>query len=416
MAGNKSEHIAQIVDNLYRTESRRVFATLIRLLGDFDLAEDAMHDAFRIALEQWQEKGIPGNPRAWLISTGRFKAIDKIRRHSRINTLPDNYARQLESDTIDPSEYADNEIKDDELRLIFTCCHPALSFDARVALTLREVCDLTTEEIAHAYLVSPSTLAQRIVRAKAKIRDAKIPYRVPLPEELPDRLDAVLQVIYLIFNEGYYASSGDKLIRIDLSGQAIRLGRLLLEFLPDPEVKGLLALMLLHESRRNARTTTGGDLIILEDQDRSLWDQKLIKEGLSFVRQAFKANRFGSYTIQAAIAAVHAESPEAKLTDWVQIIALYNLLLRINPSPIIELNRAVAIAMNDGPLEGLKLIDAILEKDELTNYHLIYAARAELYRRMGKNNEARTSFEQALSLSQQEPERRFIEKRLKELT
>lgn len=416
MSGNNTEHIAQIVDDLYRKESRRVFATLIRLLGDFDLAEDAMHDAFRIALEQWGETGIPRNPGAWLISTGRFKAIDKIRRQSRFEMLPDQYDRQLESDTVDPSEYADTEIEDDELRLIFTCCHPALSFDARVALTLREVCDLTTEEIAHAYLVSPSTLAQRIVRAKAKIRDAKIPYQVPLPEELPDRLDAVLQVIYLIFNEGYYATSGQVLTRVDLSKQAMRLGRALMKLQPDSEVKGLLAMMLLHESRHKARTTSSGDLILLEDQDRSLWDRELINEGLSLVQQALSSNCFGPYTLQAAIAAVHAEARDAESTDWSEITAIYNLLMRINPSPIVKLNRAVAIAMNDGHSEGLKLIDAILDKGELNNYHLIYAARAELYRRLGKIDEARTSFKQALSLAQQEPEKRFIEKRIMELT
>lgn len=415
MPENDSAHISEILDELYRTESRRIFATLIRLLGDFDLAEDALHDAFRVALEQWQGKGVPKNPRAWLVSTGRFKAIDKIRRHSRFDSMPDQYAMQIESDMDNPADQAEQSIKDDELRLIFTCCHPALSSDARVALTLREVCDLTTEEIAHAFLISPSTLAQRIVRAKAKIRDARIPYAVPAPGELPDRLDAVLQVIYLVFNEGYYASSGDSVTRLDLSNEAIRLGRLLLGLLPDPEVYGILALMLLHESRRSARTTSTGDLILLENQDRTLWDRDLIDEGLSLVRQAFSTNRVGAYTIQAAIAAVHAEAKDADSTDWFQIVGLYDLLMRLNPSPVIELNLAVAVAMRDGPLAGLKLIDDILDRGDLTDYHLAHSARAELCRRVGKFREARISFERALSLARQEPERRFIERQLADL-
>ncbi len=415
MPENDPARISVILDELYRTESRRIFATLIRLLGDFDLAEDAMHDAFRVALEQWQEKGIPNNPRAWLISTGRFKAIDKMRRLNRFESMPDNYATQIESDMDNPEVQAEQSIKDDELRLIFTCCHPALSSDARVALTLREVCDLTTEEIAHAFLTSPSTLAQRIVRAKSKIREAHIPYQVPSADELPDRLEAVLQVIYLVFNEGYYASSGESLTRIDLSNEAIRLGRLLLDLLPDTEVMGILALMILHESRRKARTTPTGDLILLEDQDRSLWNRKLINEGLALVQQAFSTNRVGTYTIQAAIAAVHAEANDSDSTDWEQIAGLYGLLMRLNPSPILELNRAVAVAMRDGPLEGLQLIDTILERGDLTDYHLAHSARAELYRRLGRLNEAKTSFKRALSLARQEPERRFIERRLAEL-
>lgn len=415
MSENDSAHISQILNELYRTQSRRIFATLIRLLGDFDLAEDAMHDAFRVALEQWLEKGVPKNPRAWLISTGRFKAIDKIRRHSRFDSLPDQYAAQIESDMDNPAEQAEQSIKDDELRLIFTCCHPALSPDARVALTLREVCDLTTEEIAHAFLTSPSTLAQRIVRAKSKIRDAHIPYQVPSADELPDRLEAVLQVIYLVFNEGYYASSGESVTRLDLSSEAIRLARILQDLLPDPEVFGILALMLLHESRRPARTTSTGDLILLEDQDRSQWNQELINEGLTLVQQAFSANRVGIYTIQAAIAAVHAGAPDTETTDWSQIAGLYGLLLRLNPSPIVELNRAVAVAMRDGPLAGLKLVDDILERGDLSDYHLAHSARAELCRRLGRTNDAKTSFERALALAQQEPERRFIERRLAEL-
>lgn len=415
MPENDPARISVILDELYRTESRRIFATLIRLLGDFDLAEDAMHDAFRVALEQWQEKGIPNNPRAWLVSTGRFKAIDKMRRLNRFESMPDNYATQIESDMDNPEVQAEQSIKDDELRLIFTCCHPALSSDARVALTLREVCDLTTEEIAHAFLTSPSTVAQRIVRAKSKIREAHIPYQVPSADELPDRLEAVLQVIYLVFNEGYYASSGESLTRIDLSNEAIRLGRLLLDLLPDTEVMGILALMILHESRRKARTTPTGDLILLEDQDRSLWNRKLINEGLALVQQAFSTNRVGTYTIQAAIAAVHAEANDSDSTDWEQIAGLYGLLMRLNPSPILELNRAVAVAMRDGPLEGLQLIDTILERGDLTDYHLAHSARAELYRRLGRLNEAKTSFKRALSLARQEPERRFIERRLAEL-
>lgn len=409
------EHIPQLIDGIYRKESRRVFATLIRLLGDFDLAEDAMHEAFKAALEQWAEKGIPSNPRAWLVSTGRFKAIDRIRRQSRFSALQAERLRQMEADTKDPSAQIDKEIEDDILRLIFTCCHPALSMDARVAMTLREVCGLTTEEIAHAFLVKSPTLAQRIVRAKAKIRDAKIPFQVPPQQELPDRLEPVLQVIYLVFNEGYYASYGDSVIRVDFTGEAIRLGHLLLDLLPDPEVSGLLALMLLHEARRPARTTPAGDLILLEDQERSLWDQDRIEEGLSLVKQAFSSNRIGPYTLQAAIAAVHAEAKSSADTDWPQIVGLYNLLLRINPSPVIELNRAVAVAMSDGPEAGLQQINAILDRGELSEYQLAHSARAELCWRLDRINEARASWKRALSLAQQDPERRFIERKLGEL-
>ncbi len=412
---NSAEHIHQHLGEIYRKESRLVFATLIRLLGDFDLAEDAMQDAFKAALEQWREKGIPSNPRAWLVSTGRFKAIDRVRRQSKFDPLQVQHVRQLEADTADPSRQVDKEIEDDVLRLIFTCCHPALSLEARTAMTLREVCDLTTEEIASAFLVTPSTLAQRIVRAKAKIREAKIPFEVPPEHELPDRLGAVLQVIYLVFNEGYYASSGESVTRIDLSSEAIRLGRLLHDLLPDPEVTGLLGLMLLHESRQQARTTQAGDLILLEDQDRSLWDREMIEEGLSLVDQAFSSKRAGPYTLQAGIAALHAEAKSPEATDWAQIAGLYGLLLRLNPSPVIELNRAVAIAMYKGPEAGLQQIDAILERGELNDYQLAHSARAELCRKIGRTNEARASWERALALAQQDPERRFIERKLREL-
>jgi RNA polymerase sigma-70 factor, ECF subfamily len=412
---NSPEHIRQLLGEIYRKESRPVFATLIRLLGDFDIAEDAMHDAFKAALEQWTENGIPTNPRAWLVSTGRFKAIDRIRRQSKFDPLQIQQARQIEADTADPSGQVDKEIEDDVLRLIFTCCHPALSLDARTAMTMREVCDLTTEEIASAFLTTPSTLAQRIVRAKTKIRDARIPFEVPQVHELPDRLVAVLQVIYLVFNEGYYASSGELVTRVDLSNEAIRLGRLLHNLLPDPEVTGLLGLMLLHESRRPARTNLSGDLILLEDQDRSLWDREMIEEGVALVARAFSSKRKGPYTLQAAISALHAEAKRADATDWGQIVGLYTLLLRINSSPVIELNRAVAIAMHRGPEAGLRQIDAILERGELKDYHLAHSARAELCRKTGRSDEARASWERALALSQQDPERRLIERKLREL-
>jgi len=415
MTENAAERARESVEAVYRMESRRILATLIRLLGDFDFAEDALHDAFTAALERWPREGVPANPRAWLVSTGRFKAIDAMRRRARFDASQAALAERLDADTADAVEYRDESIEDDRLRLIFTCCHPALAPDARVALTLREVCGLTTEEIAHAFLMTPSTLAQRIVRAKAKIRDARIPYQVPSPTDLPDRLDTVLQVIYLVFNEGYSASSGASLSRPDLSGEAIRLGRLLVELLPEPEVVGLLALMLLQESRRLARTSPAGDLILLEDQDRSLWNRDHIAEGLALVERALLSRRFGTYTLQAAIAAVHAEASNAATTDWAQIVGLYDVLARAEPSPVVELNRAVAVAMRDGPEAGLALIDAILARGDLADYHLAHAARADLCRRLGKAAEARASYERAAALTQQEPERRFLEGRLREL-
>jgi len=412
---DSADQTRKAIDEIYKTESRRILATLIRLLGDFDVAEDAMHDAFAAATEQWSVEGIPSNPRAWIVSAARFKAIDGMRRHAKFDLSLDQAADRLEADTIDPAEQIDKNIEDDELRLIFTCCHPALSPDARIALTLREVCDLTTEEIAHAFLTTPVTLAQRIVRAKAKIRAARIPYEVPSQSELPERLEAVLHVIYLVFNEGYSASSGDVLTRADLSGEAIRLGRLLTQLLPEPEVIGLLALMLLQESRRVARTSSDGDLILLEDQDRSLWDKRQIAEGVALVERAFSSNRVGPYSVQAAIAAVHAEASAPDATDWKEIVELYDVLLRMQASPVIELNRAVAVAMCDGPKSGLDLIDAILARGELSNYHLVYSARAELCRRLGEKAEAKISYEKALALAQQGPERKFLERKLKDL-
>ena len=403
----------EAVNAVYLSDSRRVLATLIRLLGDFDAAEEAMHEAFRAALEQWPRDGVPANPRAWLVSTGRFKAIDAIRRQARFDELGDD----TDVAVIDASAWADPEsVEDDRLRLIFTCCHPALSPDAQVALTLREVCGLTTEEIARAFLTPAPTLAQRIVRAKAKIRDARIPYQVPSQAELPERLDAVLRVIYLVFNEGYAASSGATLTRHDVSAEAIRLGRLLVELLPEPEAFGLLALMLLHESRRTARSSPSGEVVLLEDQDRSLWNREQIAEGVQLVERALASRRFGPYTLQAAISAVHAEAPTAAATDWAEIVGLYDALLRLDPSPVIELNRAVAVAMRDGPEAGLRLVDAILERGDLLEYRLAHAARAELCRRLGRTAEAKASFERALALARQEPERRFLEKRLAELS
>jgi RNA polymerase sigma-70 factor (ECF subfamily) len=403
-----AERVRELVDAIYRDESRRVFATLIRLLGDFDLAEEALHDAFRAALEQWPRDGVPANPRAWLVSAGRFKGIDRIRRQARFDVLEDVA-------TVDPEVWEGESLEDDRLRLVFTCCHPALAPDAQVSLTLREVCGLTTEEIARAYLIPAPTLAQRIVRAKGKIRDARIPYEVPSQAELPDRLDSVLRVIYLVFNEGYSASSGASLTRHDLADEAIRLGRLLLELLPEPEVQGLLALMLLHESRRAARTSSAGDLILMEDQDRSLWNREQIAEGTALVRQALSSRRVGPYALQAAISAVHAEAPTAAATDWDQIVGLYDVLALADPSPVIELNRAVAVALRDGPQAGLDLIDAILSRGDLADYHLAHAARADLCRRLGRTAEARAAYERALSLTRQEPERRFLERRLAEL-
>jgi RNA polymerase sigma-70 factor, ECF subfamily len=415
MTEDATKEAHETVEEVYRAESRRILATLIRLLGDFDLAEDALHDAFRAALEKWPQEGVPANPRSWLISAGRFKALDAIRRRVRFDASQGAIAEQLYADTGDVAVLDDESIEDDRLRLIFTCCHPALAAEARVALTLREVCGLTTEEIARAFLTAPSTLAQRIVRAKAKIRDARIPYQVPSPTELPDRLDTVLQVIYLVFNEGYSASSGESLTRPDLSSEAIRLGRLLLELLPEPEAVGLLALMLLQESRRLARVSATSDLILLEDQDRSLWNREQIAEGKALVQRALSSPRFGPYSLQAAIAAVHAEATHAAATDWAQIVERYDALLLAAPSPVVELNRAVAVAMRDGPEAGLALIDAILARGDLRDYHLAHAARADLCRRLGRPAEARAAYERALVLARQEPERRFIERRLREI-
>ena len=401
------------MEAIYRSESRRIFATLIRLLGDFDLAEDALHDAFRTAMEQWPRDGIPANPRAWLVSTGRFKAIDALRRHSRSEPSLDDLAERVAQEF---EEVDDEDIQDDRLRLIFTCCHPALPAEARVALTLREVCGLETEAIAHAYLTSPATLTQRIVRAKTKIREEHIPYEVPSRPELPERLDAVLQVVYLVFNEGYSASSGETVTRPDLSGEAIRLGWLLTELLPEPEAIGLLAMMLLHESRLAARTTSSGELILLEDQDRTLWNHAQIAQATRLVEQALASGRYGPYTLQAAIAAQHAAAPTFADTDWPQIVGQYDLLMQISPSPVVEINRAVAVAMRDGPQAGLALVDAILARGDLKGYHLAYAARADLCRRLGRTSEARLSYQTALALAQQEPERRFIEQKLLSLT
>lgn len=413
MDQDATQVVRTAVDSIYRTESRRVLATLIRLVGDFDLAEEALHDAFAAALAQWPSEGVPENPRAWLVSTGRFKAIDKLRRDARFEAL-DAAAAQVEA-LADESAAPDAEpgsIADDRLRLIFTCCHPALAPDAQVALTLREVCGLTTEEIASAFLTRAPTIAQRIVRAKNKIREAHIPYEVPVRAELPERLDGVLRVIYLVFNEGYSASSGAALTRSDLSREAIRLGRLLLEMLPELEVMGLLALMLLQESRRAARSTKEGELILLEDQNRLLWNREQIAEGLALIERAFASRRVGHYTLQATIAAEHARAPSAAATDWKRIVDLYDALQSLQPSPVVELNRAVAVAMRDGPAVGLDLIDALLARGELADYHLAHAARADLCRRLGRTAEARTAYERALTLARQEPERRFLERRL----
>ncbi len=410
-----AKSVEATLDTIYRTESRRVLATLIRLLGDFDLAEDALHDAFRAATEQWPRDGIPANPRAWLVSAGRFKAIDTLRRRARFDASLADLAARLDPDAGDPAQQTPEDLADDRLRLIFTCCHPALAPDARVALTLREVCGLTTEAIAHAFLTTPTTLAQRIVRAKAKIREARIPYEVPAQTELPERLDAVLQVIYLVFNEGYSASSGDELTRPDLSGEAIRLGHLLVELLPETEVMGLWALMLLHEARRAARTSPTGELIPLEEQDRAQWQPAQIAEGIAIVQRAFAVGPVGRYTLQAAIAAVHAIAPDFAATNWVEIVGLYDLLLQVTPSSIVDLNRAVAVAMRDGAAAGLALIDAILARGDLTDYHLAHAARADLYRRLGQTAAARTIYQQAIALTEQGPERRFLERRLREL-
>ncbi|AGA29383.1 RNA polymerase sigma factor [Singulisphaera acidiphila] len=410
-----NEQVSQTVDAIYRSESRRVFATLIRQLGDFDLAEEALHEAFAAALEQWARDGLPENPRAWLVSTGRFKAIDAIRRRVRFDSTLAELASRLDENTAALGQEEDAGVEDDRLRLIFTCCHPALPPSTQIALTLREVCGLKTEEIASAFLTAPSTIAQRIVRGKAKIRDARIPYQVPALADLPERLDSVLSVIYLVFNEGYSASSGETLSRPDLSDEAIRLGRLLLELLSDPEVMGLLALMLIQESRRTARSSSEGDLILLEDQDRSLWNRTLIDEGRALVARALASQQFGVYTIQAAIAAVHGEATTAAATNWTQLVTLYDVLARAAPSPVVELNQAVAVAMRDGPEAGLERIEALLARGELADYHLAHAARADLCRRLERTAEARESYERALTLARQEPERRFLERRLREL-
>lgn len=416
MAVESADHVRQTVDAVYRTESRRVLATLIRLLRDFDLAEEAMHEAFASAVDQWSRDGIPANPRAWLVSAGRFKAIDSLRRRTRLDASLQQIAIQLEQSSRNGGDQDQQEIEDDRLRLIFTCCHPALGHSTQVALTLREVCGLTTEEIGRAFLTAPSAIAQRIVRGKAKIRDAGIPYEVPGVADLPERMDSVLSVIYLVFNEGYSASSGDSLTRADISEEAIRLGRLLVELLPDAEAVGLLALMLLQESRRAARVSEQGDLVLLEEQDRSRWNQTQIDEGRSLVGRALATQRFGVYTIQAAIAAVHADARTPDATDWSQIAALYDLLLRAMPSPVVELNRAVAVAMRDGPQAGLVLIDELLARGELQEYHLAHAARADMFRRLGQAEAARSAYQRALSLAKQDPERRFLARRIAELS
>jgi RNA polymerase sigma-70 factor (ECF subfamily) len=428
MSERSTEQIRELVDSLYRVDSGRILATLIRLLGDFDLAEEAMHEAFAAALSLWPRSGVPDNPRPWLISTARFKAIDTLRRRARFDASQDELARYLEAQSISAERSSKNEedsleydrLEDDRLRLIFTCCHPSLAPEARVALTLREVCGLTTEEIAKAFLTTPRTLAQRIVRAKAKIRETPIPYEVPTPQELPERLGAVLQVIYLVFNEGYSAAAGAEVTRAELTGEAIRLGRLLAEVRPEPEgvfpeIMGLLALMLLQESRHAARTSPTGELILLENQDRALWNREQIAEGVALLEKALKSRRFGAYTLQAAIAAVHAEAESVAATDWRQIVALYDQLVRIQPSPVVQLNRAVAVAMRDGPEAGLAHIDAVLEHGELANYYLAHSARADMYRRLGRTAEARASYEKALALTQQEPERQFLQERIRQL-
>jgi RNA polymerase sigma-70 factor (ECF subfamily) len=421
MSESSTEQIRELLDSLYRVDSGRILATLIRLLGDFDLAEEAMHEAFAAALSRWPRCGVPDNPRPWLISTARFKAIDTLRRRARFDASQDELVRYLEAQSSsaersnEEDSLEEHGLEDDRLRLIFTCCHPSLPPEAHVALTLREVCGLTTEEIAKAFLITPRSLAQRIVRAKAKIRETPIPYEVPTPQQLPERLGAVVQVIYLVFNEGYSAAAGAEVTRAELTGEAIRLGRLLTELRPEPEVIGLLSLMLLHESRRAARTSPTGELILLENQDRSLWNREQIAEGVALLEKALKSRRLGPYTLQAAIAAVHAGAESVAATDWRQIVALYDRLVRIQPSPVVQLNRAVAIAMCDGPEAGLAHIDAVLEHGELANYYLAHSARADMYRRLGMTAEARSSYEKALALTQQEPERQFLQERIRQL-
>jgi RNA polymerase sigma-70 factor, ECF subfamily len=421
MSERSTEQIRELLDSLYRVDSGRILATLIRLLGDFDLAEEAMHEAFAAALSLWPRSRVPGNPRPWLISTARFKAIDTLRRRARFDASQVELVRYLEAQSSsaqrsnEEDSLEDARLEDDRLRLIFTCCHPSLPPEARVALTLREVCGLTTEEIAKAFLITPRTLAQRIVRAKAKIRETPIPYEVPAPQELPERLGAVLQVVYLVFNEGYSAAAGAEVTRAELTGEAVRLGRLLTELQPEPEVMGLLALMLLQESRHAARTSPTGEMILLENQDRSLWNREQIAEGVALLEKALKSRRFGSYTLQAAIAAVHAQAESVAVTDWRQIVALYDQLARIQPSPVVQLNRAVAIAMRDGPEAGLTHINAVLERGELANYYLAHSARADMYRRLGRTAEAKSSYERALALTQQEPERQFLQERIRQL-
>jgi RNA polymerase sigma-70 factor (ECF subfamily) len=415
VSGQVADEPLARIELLYRTESRRVLATLIRLLGDFDLAEEALQDAFAAALAQWPRDGLPANPRAWLVSTGRFKAIDRLRRRARFDAALGELAARLEDQAPDPADADDQPLTDDRLRLIFTCCHPALPPDAQVAMTLREVCGLTTEQVARAFLTGAPTLAQRIVRAKARIRDARIPYEVPPPAELPGRLATVLRVVYLIFTEGYAPAAGDAVVRADLADEAIRLGRLLAELLPDPEVLGLLALLLLQDSRRAARVGAGGELVLLADQDRSRWDQAGIAEGTALLRRAAASGQVGPYTLQAAIAATHARAATAEATDWDRIVGLYDRLARADPSPVVELNRAVALAMRDGPAAGLALVDALLDRGQLASYHLAHAARADLLRRLGRTAEARAAYRRALDLAGQEPERRFIRRRLEEL-
>jgi RNA polymerase sigma-70 factor (ECF subfamily) len=418
MSEESSTSLRAAVEELYRTQSRQVLATLIRLLGDFDAAEEALHEAFTVAVEQWEREGIPANPRAWLVSTGRFKAIDGMRRRARFDASLEELARQLETATIslDAESLDEHSVEDDRLRLIFICCHPALTPEAQIAMTMREVCGLTTEEIARAFLTKPATIAQRIVRAKAKIRDAHIPYEVPPQEELPGRVDAVLRVVYLVFNEGYSASSGDAVTRHDLSGEAIRLARVLVQLLPDPETIGLLALLLLQDSRRDARVSESGDVILLEDQDRTRWNRDFITEGAALVQRAFSMGEVGPYAIQSAIASIHAQAASAAATDWRRIVDLYDLLLKAEPSPVVELNRAVAVAMLHGPEAGLRLIDDLFARGELQTYHLAHAARADLCRRLGRTDDARCAYEQALGLTRQEPERRFLERRLLEVS